>query len=103
MPGSVQAATRAQTWLTSGETDKGGKLLTADDVSASLSTSPYSSSEEMYTKFDGIVYWGYNYSSRVYDEGWGSSYFSSTTMRATYAYCNYYVDYDYIDRLDIYI
>lgn len=77
--------------------------MTADDVSASLSTSPYSSSEEMYTKFDGIVYWGYNDSSRVYDEGWGSSYFSSSTIRATYVYCNYYVDYDYIDRLDIYI
>lgn len=107
VPGSVQAATRAQTTLPSGKTDKGayyGYLkLTADNVTSSLSTSPYSSSEEMYTEFNGFVFWGGNlqFSSPVKDSGWGSSYFSSTTHLAYQAYCNYYVDYDYIDRLDM--
>lgn len=108
IPGSVQAAARVQTGLNPGTTDKGtyyGYLkLTADNVTSSLSTSPYSSSEEMYTEFDGIVFWGGGqYSSSVKDKGFGSSYFSKTAYLAIQAYCNYYVDYDYIDRLDIWL
>lgn len=103
MLGSVNSFARVRTSF-SGDNSAGhynGNLsLLRDEASARLTAEGLSSSEQLYTRVDGLARDAYDVRP-LRNEGISSSYAWVPLFQGIVAACNYYVDYDWVDELNL--
>lgn len=103
MSGSVNSLARVRTSF-SGDNSAGhynGNLsLLRDEASARLTAEGPSSSEPLYTRVDGLAQDAYDVRP-LRNEGFGSSYAWVPLFQGIVAACDYYVDYDWVDQLNL--